>query len=201
MSDAAVQFDAETHTYMLGANRLPSVTEVIRSVIAPDEYAGVSAEVLEHAAQRGRAVDRMIELDLSDELDPDSLSPEVLPYWRAWERFPERMAWRSEAPECQKLVVDAQRGYAGTLDIYLRDSRRLIDVKATALLPKTVGVQTAAYAGAYAAGNSIDPAAITRYCLHVTAAGCRLVQLATRSDGADFLAALRVYNWRQHNGY
>ena len=187
-------FQAVTHTYRINNCVVPSVTQVIREILAPDEYAGVPLHVLDHAAKRGRAVDRMIELDLKGELDPDSLHPELSPYWRAWQAFPDRQAWCSgEPPICQGMVSSAERGFAGTFDIYLPKQHALIDVKATAQVPRTVGVQTAAYVAAF---NHGCPA---RYCLHVTPTGCKLIPLTDKSDSADFLAALRVFNYRRNH--
>ena len=197
MTVDALAFDEATHTYRIGDRVVPSVTQVIREVLAPDEYAGIPARVLDHAAQRGRAVDRMIELDLHADLDPDSLHPELLPYWRAWEAFPDRASWRAQPVVCQGIVYSAPRHYAGTYDILLPESPALVDVKATAQLPRTVGAQTAAYADALPPLDDGQP--VKRYCLHLTPAGCRLIHLTDKSDSADFMAALRVYNWRHKN--
>lgn len=194
MSDSALQFDAATHTYTLHGVRVPSVTTVIKEVLHPNEYAGVSTQVLQHAADRGHAVERMIQLDLADELDVASLHPELLPYWHAWKPFPDRIMWRAAAPAWHMRVANEARGYAGTLDVLLKELDLLIDVKATVQLPRTVGVQTAAYADAIP-----DGATLKRACLHVTRDGCRLIPLTNRSDSADFLAALRVYYWRMRN--
>ena len=187
-------FEEVTHTYRIGGRVVPSVTQVIRDVLAPDEYVGVPLHVLDHAAKRGRAVDRMIELDLKGELDPDSLHPELMPYWNAWQAFPARQVWGSgEPPICQGMVSSPERGFAGTFDIYLPKQHALIDIKATAQVPRAVGVQTAAYVAAF---NHGSPA---RYCLHVTPTGCKLIPLTDKSDSADFLAALRVYHWRHRH--
>ena len=190
-----LQFDAATHTYRIGERIVPSVTQVIRDVLVPNEYAGIPAHVLDHAAQRGRAVERMIELDLAGELDADTLHPELVPYWRAWQAFPDRQAWQDDpAWMSQGLVYSGTRHYAGTYDLLIPSARALVDIKATAQVPRTVGVQTAAYADAM-------PSAVTlnRYCLHVTPTGCKLIPLTHKSDSTDFLAALRVYNWRHRN--
>ena len=203
MTVDALAFDEATHTYRIGGRVVPSVTQVIREVLAPDEYAGIPLHVLDHAAKRGRAVDRMIELDLAGELAPESLHPELLPYWRAWQAFPDRAAWQDD-PEwrSQGLVFSSARGYAGTYDLYLPSCEALVDIKATAQVPRTVGVQTAAYAGAMAL-DDLDKlhtgVVLKRYCLHVTPAGCRLIPLTDNSDSADFLAALRVYHWRHRH--
>lgn len=188
----ALHFDEATHTYTLDGKRLPSVTEVIREVLAPTEYAGIPAHVLAHAADRGKAVEAMIGLDLADELDESSLAPELIPYWQAWQAFPDRMAWRSGTVIMQEMVSDSERGYAGTYDLRVDDL--LIDIKATAQVPKTVGIQTAAYAAALAC---LRP--VSRACLHVTPTGCQLIQLKRKADLADFYAALRVYQWRLQN--
>ena len=195
----ALEFLENEHAYLLDGKRVPSVTQVIREVLAPDEYAGIPLHVLDHAAKRGRAVDRMIELDLAGELDPDSLHPELLPYWNAWQAFPDRQAWQDDPYLLSQVrVFSAARGYAGTYDLYLPQPCVLIDIKATAQVPRTVGIQTAAYADAIQLqGAQYGP--IKRYCLHVTPSGCRLIPLTDKSDSADFLAALRVYHWRHRH--
>lgn len=199
----ALEFLESEHAYLLDGKRVPSVTQVIREVLAPDEYAGIPLHVLDHAAKRGRAVDRMIELDLAGELDPDSLHPELLPYWNAWQAFPDRQAWQDDpAWMSQGRVYSSARSYAGTFDLYLPARGALVDIKATALVPRTVGVQTAAYADSMAL-DDLDklPAGVLlkRYCLHVTRSGCRLIPLTDKSDSADFLAALRIYHWRHRH--
>ncbi|MDE2469356.1 MAG: hypothetical protein KGL35_11580 [Bradyrhizobium sp.] len=191
MNADGLQFEEATHTYRLNGRKLPSVTAVIRDVLAPNEYANVPAHILKHAADRGKAVERMIELDLHDELDEDSLAPELLSYWQAWRAFPVRAAWRDAECKFQGFVCHTERGYAGCYDLFIPSERLLIDIKATAMLPHTVGVQTAAYADAIGFDGPL-----TRYCLHVKPDGCRLHPLADKSESADFLAALRVYNWR-----
>ena len=192
-------FEDVTHTYRIGGRVVPSVTQVIREVLAPDEYAGVSREVLSHAANRGRGVDRMIELDLKGELDPDSLHPELLPYWDAWQAFPDRQAWQDDsACISQGRVHNAERGYAGTFDLWIPSAFALIDIKATAQVPRTVGVQTAAYVDGMHHLINV-PSALKRSCLHVTPTGCRLIPLTDKSDSADFLAALRVFNYRRNH--
>ena len=195
MTVDALAFDEATHTYRIGGRVVPSVTRVIREVLAPDEYAGIPLHVLDHAAKRGRAVDRMIELDLAGELDPDSLHPELLPYWHAWQAFPDRQPWQDD-PEwmSQGRVYSGPRHYAGTYDLLIPSARALVDIKATAQVPRTVGVQTAAYADAMQSTVTLN-----RYCLHVTPAGCRLIPLTDKSDSADFLAALRVFHWRHRH--
>ena len=194
MNPEELHFDEASHTYTLRGQRLPSVTEVIREVLVPTEYAGIPAHVLDHAAQRGRAVERMIELDLAGELDADTLHPELVPYWRAWQAFPGRQAWQDDpAWMSQGLVYSGTRHYAGTYDLLIPSARALVDIKATAQVPRTVGVQTAAYADAM-------PSAVTlnRYCLHVTPSGCKLIPLTNKGDLIDFYAALRVYQFRRN---
>ncbi len=198
MTQEILTFDADTHTYRIGDRIVPTVTQIIREVLAPNEYAGVPLHALDRAAKRGRAVERMIELDLAAELDTDSLHPELLPYWHGWQSFPDRAAWQND-PDwlSQGRVYSPVRHYAGTFDLWLPSAHALVDIKATALVPSTVGIQTAAYADAMVPPE--DGASIKRYCLHVTPTRCTLIPLTDKSDSADFLAALRVYNWRHRH--
>ncbi len=190
-------FDEAAHTYTLGDRRLPSVTQALKQ-LTDAEYRHVDASVLDRAAVLGRAVHKVIELDLRDNLDEDSLSDALPPYLAQWREF--RALSGFEALLSERIVHSERYGFAGTLDLFGRLNGRyvLIDAKRTAAVPRTAGPQTAAYETAL---RESSPSAtwlaqpIDRYALHLTPEHWRLVPFKDPSDSRVFLSALTVYNW------
>ena len=192
-----IQFDAATHTYTLEGRRLPSVTEVLKP-LSDAEYRHVDHTVMDRAAALGRAVHKMIELDLRDDLDVDALDEPLHPYLRQWREF--RALSGFEAILSEQIVYSARYGYAGTLDLFGRLNGRyvLIDAKRTAAVPRTAGPQTAAYQIALCESS---PSArwleepIHRYALHLMPARWCLTPFKDPSDARVFLSALSLYHW------
>ena len=138
-------FDPDCHEYRWSGNRLPSVSEVLRRLA---KLSGIAPDVLEFARARGQAVHKAIELDIAGDLDESSLHPEVSDRFYGWRRFVQTSKFQAQGSEVR--VMSQRYGYAGTFDLwgYIRREPYLIDIKATALVPPTVGLQTAAYAQA-----------------------------------------------------
>lgn len=197
---AELIFDAATHTYTLGGKRLPSVTEIIQDCRLED-YSMVPPDVLEAAREFGSHVHQATHLFDLGELDWATLDPEIKPYVEAWGTFLDdtgAVVIASEQP-----VVHEKLGYAGTPDRGLAwDSRIVIpDLKATAVVPRTVGIQTSAYAEAYQSmrgGRKPD-----RCCVHLTpnAKGRPYKSHPRRelSDWSMFLSALNCWRFRHAN--
>lgn len=191
----SLEFDKETHTYRWNGAVVPSVTQVL------DPYTGlefVDREVLRRAAEFGNHVHEACHLFNLDTLDRESLDPELAPYVDAWASFLEDTGAVVLLSEHQ--VVSEQFGYAGTLDtiVWWGKSKRLIDVKSTAGIPKTVGPQTAAYVAAYReqAGETIRD----RYCVQLKPDGSyRSHKLSDPSDWSIFQSALNLNRW-YYNG-
>lgn len=62
LAQSPVVFDPETHTYTLGDKELHGITGMLRSQLFADEYAGIPADVLARAAERGSNVHADIQL-------------------------------------------------------------------------------------------------------------------------------------------
>ena len=177
--------------------RLPSVTEILRECRLED-FSYVDAGVLEAAREFGSNVHHACHLHDTGELDWTALDPALVPYLEAWRAFLEDTGAVVIASE--QAVVHERLGYAGTPDRVLAWGSRVVipDLKATAALPRTVGVQTAAYAKAYQAmRGGKEP---ERYCIHLKpGVRGRNYKAHPRRDPAEwslFLSCLNVYKFR-----
>lgn len=143
MSDAPLlSFDPIQHKYSLDGEELPSVTKILAPL---HDFSGIPPGVLQHAADRGKAVHRAIELDCADNLEEESLHPEIVPYFHAWRAFVER--WSPSLVASEQAVYHPTLKYAGTLDskFIIKDELTYVDFKCTAKIPPTVGIQLGAY--------------------------------------------------------
>lgn len=139
-----LEFEPDTHVYKVDGRVLPSVTGIISTLY---DFRYVDPAVLQAAADFGTAVHRMCELYDQDNLDLDSLSPALLPYLKAWQRFLSET--RATVLEVEKQYHHKTLGYAGTLDRLLRIDRKkvLTDIKTVSRLSPAVGIQLAGYEG------------------------------------------------------
>lgn len=147
-------FDPVSHTYAADGRTIPSVSQVLRR---RTNLSGIAPDVLEYARERGQAVHKAIELDIADDLDDSRLHPEVAERVASWRRF---LAVSKFKPEGSEVRVMSKRfGYAGTFDLWghIRREPYMIDIKATALVPPTVGLQTAAYVQAARESMRLPP--------------------------------------------
>lgn len=199
-----LEFHADTHSYSLfdgdtPVARLPSVTQILWDCGLEDWSRFVPVDVLEAAREFGQHVHHACHLHDVDGLEWSTLDVALVPYVEAWRAFLEdtgAVVIASEQP-----VVHEELGYAGTPDRVLAWGARVVipDLKATAAVPRTVGIQTSAYAKAYQAmrGDKKEP---ERYCIHLTAGGRgRGYKAHKRTDPADwsmFLSCLNVWKFR-----
>ena len=196
---AAVQYDAATHSYTLAGRRLPSVTQIIGEARL-ETFEFVKPGILDAAREFGRHVHEATHLFDMGVLDSQNLDPALVPYVEAWQQFLEdtgAVVIASEQP-----LVHEKLGYAGTPDRILAWGKDIVvpDLKSTAAVPRTVGVQTAAYAKAYAEQRRTR--APRRFCIHLKPGGRgRSYKAHVRNDPGDwslFLSCLNI--WRFRNG-
>lgn len=140
------RYDPDTHTYWLGARRLLGVSEVINGAGLKD-FSGIPAETLEHARLRGIAVHDACHFLDENDLDWSSVSGEIEPYVKAWERFKKDTGAVVES--CEVASYHPTLFYAGRLDRIVRfpmaRTAMLLDLK-TYKPDAVTGVQLAAYA-------------------------------------------------------
>lgn len=193
-----LEFDAATHTYRIGGERVPGVTSVLEPWAGRvDPWTGAvlcPQDVWDRAGERGTIVHAACHLWNQDALEWESLDDEVAGYVRGWVSFLETTGALVLASE--RRVVSRRHWYAGTLDARVEWGRMrpLVDIKATAGWPSTVGPQTAAYAEAYTeeTGERIRD----RYCVRLLPDGTfRIRKLEDPSDFNVFKAALVLHQW------
>jgi len=192
----SLTFDADTHTYCYGGQRVPSVTQVIKHAGLVD-YSAVPDWMLNFKAELGRAAHSATEMDDEGDLDEASLDPRVLPYVGAYRLFREESGF--EMLSSEERIVHSRYKYAGTVDRVVRDGqghRAILELKTTAAHhERAVALQTVGY---YAGWNSQHPAeerARRRYALHLRPdASYRLYRYDDHAgDLAEFLTHLKEF--------
>lgn len=178
--------------------RLVSVTEALKLAGLVD-LSMIPAETLERARQRGQDVHAFCEGIALGLLDDEAPDPRIDGYVVGFRRFLSETSFKAEAAE--QRVVHAVYGFAGTIDLLgaIGSASWLLDLKATAALPPEAKPQTAAYRMAKALAEKTPR---RRGVLHLRPDGTyRLDEHKDhRTDEGDFLAALRVAQWRLRHG-
>jgi hypothetical protein len=191
---AELTFQADTHTYRLGGRVVPSVTQILDPL---QELDGVPRHVLAAAAEFGTHVHQACDLWNRGQLDEDALDPHLLPYLDGWKRFLRESGF--EVMESELRMVHRAAGYAGTCDVVLRNPRtrsvHVGDIKSSATVPRTVGLQIAAYREMYLQDHLVCSS--TRYCIHLRGEGrYGLHAFKESTDYTYFLSALNLWRFR-----
>lgn len=133
-------FEPESHLYRLNGSKVPSVTQVLKSVgIIDDSW------FTEHSAWRGSVVHMVCQLEDEGDLDEASVAPEVTGYLEAWRRFKLDTGFVAEVNE--EPMFSTKLGFAGTPDrigTVFDCSRTVVDLKSGAV-QKAARIQLAAY--------------------------------------------------------
>ncbi len=187
----SVIFDRAQHKYRLDTGReLLGVTETLT-------LAGLieSRWFTERSAQLGTYVHAAVALLHEDDLDIDSLDPELRGYVQAYRAFEQQSGFVRE--QWEEQVCDEVLGVAGRLDlrgVFPRPALKypgvdVIDIK-TGSVPPWVGYQTAGYARML---PRPIPMIRWRWCLQLSADGAyRLHELTNRHDEKVFCAAVTI---------
>lgn len=189
-----LEFDKSAHAYTVNGQAVPSVTQVLAPLEILD---GIPQAVLERARVRGQHIHEAMALLVRDDLDWSSLDPDLMPYIEGGKRFLEESGAVVIASEMR--VACPLIRCAGTLDLlaHWRDADSLIDFKATATVPATVGPQTAAYERLYQAMHSCRPK--KRYCVQLKPGDYKVHPLTDPADWIVFQSCLNIYHWRSKN--
>lgn len=153
LNQSKVVFDPIAHTYTLNGVTLRGVTSVIREKLFPDEYAAVSEEVLNNAAERGHRIHSAFELYDTASIITDNCN-ELTNYIA--ERMENAVLLNHEASE---YLVSDLRQYASCIDKVFADPNDttgviIADVKTTYNLKKEyVSWQLSIYADFFEAQN------------------------------------------------
>lgn len=196
MSERVLTFDEPTHEYRLDGLVIPSVTQVL-SVF--DSYAGVPANILAEASERGTAVHKATELHDIGTLDYGELSDSLIPYLMAWQKFLEDK--KPELITIEGRTYHPTMGYAGTFDreMILDKYLSVVDIKSCFKMMPSTAPQTWAYMNAINAHRKAKSDHVKRrYGLQLKKDGTYdLVPYRDDvNDGNDFMAALRLKYWQ-----
>lgn len=187
--------------YYLGGKPYPRVSYILGRARG-NSFAGVSAQVLAAARDRGRAVHAAIELLNRGELDEASLHPIVKPYvdsYRAWAAI-----LRPETDASERTMVSERHCFGGRCDWTGRltaskqaKTRWIIDFKSGAPQP-TDPLQTAAY-WQLATEQGEHKGTLLRASLYVHNDGrpATFVPHNNPSDLAVFLAYRTICGWEE----
>lgn len=187
-----LHFEPETHTYRVQGAIIPAVTHVIDPL---HDLSGIPAATLEYASARGKAVHLATELYDFDDLDIDSLDPEIVPYLKAWIKFREETSLSIGMIE-EKLFHSVYR-YAGALDrvITLFGSDAILDIKCVAKLNPATAIQTAAYKELVEKNTAYKN--LKRYAVQLKRDGkYKLEEYKDPDDFRVFMSCLALHNWR-----
>ncbi len=187
MSDL-LTFDAASHVYRDKDGRpVPGVTRVINTIITPNAFSMVSAELLEAASDFGRNVHHACHLLNGDELDEEALDPELIPYVNGWKRCVRETGMTVRASEIR--VFHKRYRYAGTYDVLATIACKdwMVDIK-SGLVPWTTGYQTAAYQ------EAISPKPKGRLCVQLKPDDYSITEYKSTADFPVFLHALALFN-------
>jgi hypothetical protein len=125
-------------------DNIPSVTEIIAECGLYD-FSGVPVDVLERAAQFGRAAHKACELLDKETLDMSTVNEPLIPYLDAWKKYKEY--YNTVPLYVERRVKSKIWGYQGTLDRIMKMPAGLcvLDIKTTAKISPVVSIQTMAY--------------------------------------------------------
>lgn len=193
--DLKFRFDPSDHSYYLGDRRLIGVSEAIQAAGLKD-FSRVDPTVLERAQQRGTAVHAACHYLDDGDLNWATVSPEIEPYVRAWERFKSDTGLIINETEHPRY--HATLGFAGTPDrlVTLGGNRGTIDLK-TYSPDDVAGIQLVAYSYlGYGPQPSFD--APKRWGLELKDDGkYGLREYTDRGDEAVFMACLTIAKFKR----
>lgn len=185
--------------YVVAGERVPSVTEVL-DVAGLVDYRDVPRQALDLAAARGQEVHHWIEV-LDEGGEVSAVEPSVLGRLRAYQTFRDAEVFRREWSE--RTIVSQLYHFAGRPDLFGRiggaSLPAVIDVKPPGPVQPWWPVQVAGYAIAIESALGIPY--VLGFVLELGNDGrFKLRPRITRDDRHDFLAALRVAQFRLRHG-
>ena len=194
---ATATFEALGHVYTHEGRIVPSVTQVL-ALAGLDELANVPRRCLVRAGAIGTAVHTACEFLDQDDLDLDSLDPEIVGYVLGWQRFKAEHNFSPLIIERRGVSIreDEALAFGFCLDrIGMMGEREvLLDIKSGAKAAASWAVQTAAYAEAVEFDGP-------RLSVHVAKDGS--YKLIPHNEERDFQVwhnALEVAHWKLEHG-
>ncbi len=181
---------------------LPRVSEILEGAGLVPSFSNVPPEVLKHAADRGTAVHKAIELHLKDTLDPESIDSECLPYFEAF------LDWeancRATDPSFEIIETEMQvetDTFRGTLDLLccLKGRSTVVDFKTSSKVHPHAKAQLGGYilGAEWKDEYAVEAAAV----LHLRKNGSYKLHPYEYFECTNlFEAALIIFDFRCENG-
>lgn len=192
----SLTFNEEDHSYHWSGRPVPSVTQVLAPVV---DLSAVPPDILSAAAAFGTAVHKACELDDLGVLDEAALDAPLVPYLDAWRRFSyeHSVIW----DHVEKRLYHRTLRYAGTADRIGRVDGvpSVVDIKTSATLYPSVGLQLAAYERAISADPLLDSVS-QRISVRLKPDGSYEMHAHQEPDDfAVFASLLTLRNWCRKN--
>lgn len=195
MSAADITFEPEEHTYWLGLERVPSVSEILRP-LTETYLAAIPEAVLNWKRDLGIAVHKACELLDLGTLDEESLDERIVPYLEGYKAF--RVDFQPQWNAIEQIVFDDVRRYAGTMDRAgeLTTGPAIVDIKTSLQVQPSAAVQLWAYAMAH---DEIEQPDLL--VLQLLKDGTYKLVPFTQYDEYDatWNALLTLYGWKKRN--
>jgi len=188
-----IEFNEADHTYVVDGVPCPSVTTVLDPLQVWDN---IPPRMLEEARIFGQHVHVAADLLIRGALEWSALSPALV---RPMEGVRNFLTDSGFIPISSEVIVGcAKRRVAGRLDVrgLMRRAEAVIDWKATAALPRTVGPQTAGYDDLYRAPRGINRPQ-KRFCVQLGEQFSRGYLVHALTDPRDihiFNSALNIWH-------
>lgn len=200
-------YNDEQHTYSLpGVGVLPGPTVVLDQMGFVSEFAKNSPKALRF----GKHAHKMVQLDINNNLDENTLSEGLLNAFSGWRKFRKDnpqlipMLDRIEKPSFHPLYL-----YAGTPDLVFYEVKKgyieyyLFDIKTGCYCP-SYELQTAAYEGILKHWLKLRTSIpFKRFILFLNdkSDSYTLQPLTDKTAWNAWLNTLGCYNWKKANGY
>lgn len=142
------QFDPVEHVYTQDYVVIPPVTYILLETGISDDFEGIPKATLAYARERGSYVDACLRALDAGELDEAAVHSEANGYLQGYKLFKTERGFKPHIWGTPRVAVKNGMRFGMTEDItgWMNGGPWLIDVKCTAQMPKSVVVQTAAYA-------------------------------------------------------
>lgn len=126
---SAVVFNEEQHTYTLGDKQLSGITTIIKRLVFPDMYKGISQAVLNKAAERGTRIHNLIQMWVMGILSNEDIAE--------LQCFLDAFTAATLITHASEYLVSDNESVASSIDLVCLDAEGnfvLCDIKTTSVL-------------------------------------------------------------------
>lgn len=126
---SAVVFNEEQHTYTLGDKQLSGITTIIKRLVFPDMYKGISQAVLNKAAERGTRIHNLIQMWVMGILSNEDIAE--------LQCFLDAFTATTLITHASEYLVSDNESVASSIDLVCLDAEGnfvLCDIKTTSVL-------------------------------------------------------------------